>query len=106
MKKTNLLFWIIFLIIMILFTLSVSIRFFTHWNEGVFFGEVVKINERGFVINGRDNMEKTVIIDEETIFKKGRDMVKIFPQVGDKVTIVGSLDEVGQIKAKLIRIPR
>lgn len=69
------------------------------------FGEIIKINGSDFVIKGQEDVEKIIIISEDTLIKKGRDTIKKEElKVGNRATIIGSPDEKGQIKAKLIRI--
>ena len=68
------------------------------------FGEIITINDSDFVINGRDGVEKIIIIKEDTAIKKGRITIKKDElKVGDQVVIIGSPNEQGQIEAKLIR---
>jgi hypothetical protein len=69
------------------------------------FGEIIKINDNGFVIKDRGDIEKVVLIDEKTIIKDrmknvGKDELK----VGVRAVVIGSPDEQGQIQAKLIRV--
>ncbi len=68
------------------------------------FGEIIELNNSGFVIKGRGDIEKIIIITEDTVIKKGRETVKDGLKVGDRVTIIGSPNEEGQIEAKLIRV--
>jgi len=100
--------------------------FLSDWREGPFspgdfieghgaFGEIIEINpstssgtssgQAGFVIKGRDNVEKLIKIREDTVIKKIRKTIKKDElKIGDRVVIVGSPNEEGQIEAKLIRI--
>jgi len=68
------------------------------------FGEIIELSDSGFVIKGRKNIEKLVITDEDTTIKKGREKLENGLKVGDRVTVVGSPNEEGQITAKLIRV--
>lgn len=68
------------------------------------FGEIIEIKDNGFVINGRENVEKVVITKQETTILKGREAIKDGLKVGDRVVIIGSPNEEGQIEAKLIRV--
>jgi len=88
--------------------------FFDNWRKfpmGDFieghgaFGEIIKLDDSSFVIRGRGDMEKVIIITENTIIEKGREMVKKEDlRVGDWVVIIGSPNEDGQIEARLIRL--
>jgi len=66
------------------------------------FGEIIEVKENEFVIKGRENVEKVIITSENTTITKGRATIKNGLKVGDRVVIIGSPNEEGQIEAKLI----
>lgn len=68
------------------------------------FGEIIELKDNGFVIKGRGDVEKIVIITEDTIIKRGMETVRDNLEVGNRVVIIGSPNEEGQIEAKLIRV--
>lgn len=69
------------------------------------FGEIIKINDSDFVIKGQSDLEKIIVIKEDTILEKGRMAIKKDDlKVGDQVVVIGSPNEQGQIEAKLIRL--
>lgn len=69
------------------------------------FGEIVQINESGFVIKGKNNAEKLVIMGEKTVIQDGRkEISKNDLETGDFAVIIGQPNKNGQIEAKLIRI--
>jgi len=68
------------------------------------FGEIIEIKDNSFVIKGRENVEKVIITNEDTAITRGRETIKDGLNVGDRVVIIGSPNEEGQIEAKLIRI--
>jgi len=68
------------------------------------FGEIIEIKDNGFVIKGRENVEKVIVTDENTTITKGRETIKDGLKIGDRVVIIGSPNEEGQIEAKLIRV--
>ena len=68
------------------------------------FGEIIELKDEGFIIKGRGDIEKIVIITEDTVIKKGMESVKNGLEVGDQIVVIGSPNEEGQIQAKLIRI--
>lgn len=69
------------------------------------FGEIIQINDSDFVIKGKGDLEKIIIIKEDTILENGRTAIKKDDlKVGDQIVIIGSPNEQGQIEAKLIRI--
>lgn len=69
------------------------------------FGPVLKIDDKILMIKDKDNTEKTVIVSDQTIIQKGRLSIKISDiKVDDKITVIGSPNEQGQIEAKFIRM--
>lgn len=69
-------------------------------------GSIIKIDNNTLIIKGKDNMEKTVLISNQTTIRSG--MTTIGPsalKVDDKVIIIGSPNNAnGQIEAKFIRL--
>jgi len=63
------------------------------------FGEIIEMQENSFVMKGRENIEKVVLIKPDTIINKKGELA-----VGDQVVVIGSPNDNGQIEAKLIRI--
>jgi hypothetical protein len=69
------------------------------------FGEIIQINDSDFVIKGQSDLEKIIILKENTILEKGRMAIKKDDlKVSDQVVIIGSPNEQGQIEARLIRV--
>ena len=68
------------------------------------FGEIIEINENGFVIKGRGEMEKVIVTTNDTIIKKGAETIENNLEVGCRIVVVGEPNQDGQIEAKLIRI--
>lgn len=70
------------------------------------FGEIIEVKDNGFVIRGRDDVEQIVVTSENTIVKKGMGMktAENSLKVGDRVVVIGSPNDQGQIEAKLIRL--
>src|SRR3990167_8761290 len=68
------------------------------------FGEIIEVKDNGFVIKGRENVEKVIVTDEETTITKGRETIKDGLKVGDRIVIIGTPNDEGQIEAKLIRV--
>ena len=69
------------------------------------FGEIIKINDSDFIIKGQGDIEKVIIITEDTVIKKGMATIKKEElKIGNRVVVIGSPNEEGQIEAKLIRL--
>lgn len=68
------------------------------------FGEIIKIDDAGFVVKGRAEAEKAVTTTAGTVVERGRKTMAVADlKVGDSVVIIGESDEAGQIVAKLVR---
>ncbi len=68
-------------------------------------GKIVKVSLPSIVIEGPDNIEKEVIINESTLIRSsGPDATSTDLKMDDFVTILGTPNEDGQIQAKLIRV--
>jgi hypothetical protein len=75
------------------------------------FGQIIKIDTStstptsSLVINGRDNVEKIVLIKENTIINGFRNNIKPDDlKVDDYIVVIGDPNDAGQIEAKLIRL--
>ena len=69
------------------------------------YGTIVKVALPTIVIAGDDGIEKTVIINNNSIIKEFRNSISSTTiRVGDMITVLGSPNENGQILATLIRI--
>lgn len=70
-------------------------------------GLVMKIDGNVLIIKDRDNTEKTVTISDQTVIRVNRDTIKITDlKIDDRIVIIGSPDNQGQIEAKFIRVMR
>lgn len=68
-------------------------------------GKIIEIDNNNIIIQGRENTEKTIIVEPSTIFKGAGGDIKISDlKVDDLITIIGSPNDAGQIEAKLIRV--
>ncbi len=69
------------------------------------FGKIIKIDGNTIIIQGRGNIENTILIKDDTVIKsiKG-DMKQIDLKVDDFIIVIGSPNDSGQIEAKLIRV--
>jgi len=69
------------------------------------FGQIIEIKENTLVIKGRDDVEKIVLIKDDTTINRFRETIKASDlKVNDFVVVIGSPNEAGQIEAKLIRV--
>lgn len=68
------------------------------------YGQIVKVDSSTLVVNGRDNVEKIVVVNDDTSIMILRNAVKISDlKVGDSIVVIGEPNEQGQIEAKFIR---
>jgi len=71
------------------------------------FGAVIKVDAdtSSIVINGRDNVERIILLNDDTSIKRFRDNIKIKDlEVGSPIVVIGDPNDAGQIEAKLIRV--
>lgn len=68
-------------------------------------GQVIKTTEDSLTVKGRGDIEKVVLIGQDTTIKKLQENVNVDQiQIDEMVVIIGEPNEQGQIEAKLIRI--
>jgi len=73
-------------------------------SHGVF-GQIIKIDAATLVIKGRDNVEKIVLVRDDTAIKNPQGDLQLTDlQVNDLIVVIGDPDDQGQILAKLIRV--
>lgn len=82
-----------------------------YMNAHGIFGSVIKIDQTAsssqavFIIKGDDNIEKTILVSDKTTIMSRHEAIKAGDlKVDDRVTVIGSPNELGQIEAKLIRL--
>ena len=90
--------------------------FFGDWREfpagdfisghGVF-GSIIKIDGNTLIIKEENNIEKTVLILDKTTVTSRRETIKSNElKIDDRIIVIGSPDDQGQIEAKFIRVIR
>lgn len=68
-------------------------------------GKIVRINLPTIIVTGPDNVEKIVLIKDNTEIKRFRGKVSVTDlKVDDLAIILGTPNDQGQIEAKLIRL--
>ena len=96
---------IVILLNVTFFAVGFRSGFFHRWAEGQEAGMVTEVRSDRFTIVGRDGVKKMVLIDENTIIKKERDIVGIDAlKIGLQVIIVGTSRGDTLIEAHTIRI--
>ena len=76
------------------------------------FGQIIKIDfatsteqSATLVMNGRDNVEKIVLVKADTALRRAEGMLGLGDlKAGDDVVVIGDPNERGQIEAKFIRV--
>lgn len=67
-------------------------------------GEIVSIALPQIVVAGPDNLEKTILIKDDTLVRQFRNEVPVTDlKVGDRIVVLGTPNDDGQVEAKLIR---
>ncbi len=68
-------------------------------------GKIISVNLPTIVVENRDNVEKTILIKDDTIIREFRNDLKPADlKVNDFITVVGSPNSQSQIEAKLVRV--
>lgn len=68
-------------------------------------GQIITINSDTIVIKDRDNVEKIISVDSQTLINRFRESIKISDlKAGDSVVIIGEPGTDSKISAKLIRV--
>jgi hypothetical protein len=69
------------------------------------FGQIIKIDGPTILIKGDDNVEKIIIVKDDTIIQRLRDTLKINDlKIDDFIVVIGQPNDSGQIEAKFIRL--
>ena len=69
------------------------------------FGQIIKIEGSTIVIKGRNDMEKIILLKDDTVIKRLRETIKpIDLKIDDYIVVIGEPNDAGQIEAKLIRL--
>jgi hypothetical protein len=68
-------------------------------------GTILSITENTLIIKDKDNKENTIVVNEKTLLKSGRDDIKISDlQKDQEIIAIGNPGENGAINANLIRV--
>ncbi|KKU72725.1 MAG: hypothetical protein UX98_C0018G0004 [Parcubacteria group bacterium GW2011_GWA2_47_26] len=69
------------------------------------FGQIIKIDSNTIIVKGRNNVEKIIIVENDTTITRFRKTVELSDlKIDDYVVIIGNPNDTGQIKAKFIRV--
>jgi len=69
------------------------------------FGQIIKIDGNILTIQGKDNVEKNILVDDGAKIVCQRQNIKLSElKINDEVIVIGDPIENGQIQAELIRI--
>lgn len=68
-------------------------------------GQIIKIDGSNLVVRGRGNVEKVIVVKDDTVIERLKETIKISDlKVDDTIVIIGEPNSAGQIEAKLIRV--
>lgn len=68
-------------------------------------GKVIKISLPALIVEGPDNIEKQIILTDDTLIRRFKEAVLPADlKVGDYVVVIGSPNKNGQVEAGLIRL--
>ena len=68
------------------------------------YGQIVKVTSSTLIVKGRANVEKIVVVNDDTSIMRLRGVIKISGlKINDNIIVIGEPNEQGQIEAKFIR---
>jgi hypothetical protein len=69
------------------------------------FGQIMKIEGSEITIKGKDNVEKIVVIKDNTLIERFRETIKLNDlKTNDYIVVIGEPNDKGQLEAKFIRV--
>lgn len=69
------------------------------------FGQIIKIDGSTLVVKGRDDIEKIILVNDQTTIKHFQETIKLTDlKVDDYIVTIGDPNDAGQLEAKLIRL--
>lgn len=73
-------------------------------SHGVF-GSIIEIKDSELIIKGKDNIEKIVVVNEQTDIRRFGDNIELKDlSMDETVVVIGQPDDEGKIEAKFIRV--
>ncbi|HTX86967.1 MAG TPA: hypothetical protein VMC41_02800 [Candidatus Nanoarchaeia archaeon] len=68
-------------------------------------GQIIEVDENGFVLLGLNQTEVLVEVDGNTVIKNQRNNLKLSDlKIGEQAVVIGAPSDQGEIQAKLVRI--
>lgn len=68
-------------------------------------GEIISINLPQIVVSGPDNLEKTIVIEADTVIRQfQKNITSSGLKIGDFIVVIGNPNDSGQVEARLIRV--
>ncbi len=68
-------------------------------------GTIIDISSSTISIKGQDNVEKSIVIDNDEIVRKGGSNISVSDlKVGDNIAVIGGPNANGQIESRFIRV--
>jgi len=69
------------------------------------FGPIIDISNSELAIRGRDNVEKIIVVGEDTDIRRLKDTILLEDlKLDEPIVVIGEPNEQGQIEAKFIRV--
>jgi hypothetical protein len=69
------------------------------------FSKIIKIDGSNIIVKGNDNLEKIILVKDDTSIVRLRDNIKLSDlKVNDYIVVIGDSNSSGQIEAGLIRV--
>jgi len=69
------------------------------------FGQIISIADSELVVRGKDNIERIIVVSENTDIRRFKDTIQIKDLLVDEpIVVIGDPNDQGKIEAKFIRI--
>lgn len=81
-----------------------AVKSHLRWTGHYYFGTITAITDTGFRMQEGGGVGRAVLVNPETIIKKGRETIRQGLAKEGDVVVIGSPDAEGMIEARIIRV--
>jgi len=68
-------------------------------------GQIIKIDGNTIIVRGLNNVEKSVVVNDQTVIIRFRDAINVKDlSLGEEAVVIGEPNQSGQVVAKFIRV--
>jgi len=81
-----------------------GMRTYFYLTSTQYFGEIIEINNGNLLLKIDGDVKKILLVNKDTIIRKGRSTLKEELQVGSYIVVVGRVNQEGSVEARVIRV--